>query len=119
VTLKKNVMVITAGKREVGVSTVCRGFQRDGIFRQGWSAPSVRQRATRNSAKGGIPKRAFSVAKVAERNTKGATILKIWEGRGGPHSADKPVILKQEYEAHEKGRHQERAEDRDQAVHRL
>ena len=45
-------------------------------------APSVRQRATRKSAKGGIPKRAFSVAKAAERNTKGAIILKIWGTRG-------------------------------------
>ena len=39
-------------------------------------APSVRLSATRKSAKGGIPKRAFKVAKVAERNTKGDKILK-------------------------------------------
>jgi hypothetical protein len=45
-------------------------------------APSVRQRATRKSAKGGIPKRAFSVANAAERNTKGAMILKIWGTKG-------------------------------------
>ena len=41
-------------------------------------APSVRQSAIRNNANGGIPKRALSVAKAAERKTKGATILKIW-----------------------------------------
>src|ERR1700679_3259613 len=41
-------------------------------------APSVRLSAIRNSANGGIPKRALSVAKAAERKTKGATILKIW-----------------------------------------
>jgi hypothetical protein len=42
------------------------------------AAPSVRLSAIRNNANGGIPKRALSVAKAAERNTKGATILKIW-----------------------------------------
>jgi hypothetical protein len=41
-------------------------------------APSVRLSAIRNNANGGIPKRALSVAKAAERKTKGATILKIW-----------------------------------------
>jgi hypothetical protein len=41
-------------------------------------APSVRLRAIKNKANGGIPKRALSVAKAAERKTKGATILKIW-----------------------------------------
>jgi len=50
-------------------------------------APSVRQRATRKSAKGGIPKRAFSVAKAAERNTKGAMILKIYGAKGRLHPA--------------------------------
>jgi hypothetical protein len=41
-------------------------------------APSVRLSAIRNNANGGIPKRALSVAKAAERKTKGATIFKIW-----------------------------------------
>jgi hypothetical protein len=41
-------------------------------------APSVRLSAIRNNANGGIPKRALSVAKAAERKTKGETILKIW-----------------------------------------
>ena len=39
-------------------------------------APSVRLSATRKSAKGGIPKRPFRVAKAAERKTKGDKILK-------------------------------------------
>jgi hypothetical protein len=39
-------------------------------------APSVRLSATKKSAKGGIPKRAFRVAKAAERKTKGDRILK-------------------------------------------
>ena len=41
-------------------------------------APSVRLSAIKNNANGGIPKRALSVAKAAERKTKGAMILKIW-----------------------------------------
>ena len=50
------------------------------VFRckQQVAAPSVRLSAIRNNANGGIPKRALSVAKAAERKTKGATILKIW-----------------------------------------
>jgi len=39
-------------------------------------APSVRLSAIRKSAKGGIPKRAFRVAKAAERKTKGEKTLK-------------------------------------------
>jgi hypothetical protein len=39
--------------------------------------PSVRLSAIRKSANGGIPKRALSVAKAAERKTNGAIILKI------------------------------------------
>jgi hypothetical protein len=40
-------------------------------------APSVRLRAIRKSANGGIPKRALSVATAADKKTKGAMILKI------------------------------------------
>jgi len=76
VTLKKNVIVITASQR---------GKKREGEDqRQGHSvarqvvAPSVRLSAIRKSANGGIPKRALSVANAAERKTKGAMILKIW-----------------------------------------
>lgn len=82
-------------------------------------APSVRLSAIRNSANGGIPKRALSVAKAADRKTKGATILKIW------------VIvfrLPSEYDiywergiegTHEEGCHQEWVKFRNQSIHRL
>ena len=68
-TLKKNVIVITT----------CEGvnlLHRQSETKKQVGAPSVRPSATRKSANGGIPKRAFRVAKAAERKTKGERILK-------------------------------------------
>lgn len=59
-----------------------------------------------------MPKRAFSVAKAAERNTKGAMILKIWG------DCVEPTRRQHATDAHEEGCHQEGAEYRDQAIHR-
>jgi hypothetical protein len=55
------------------------------------------------------------VAKAAERNTKGAMILKIW----GPHLVDKRGKKLGKIRAHEEGGHQKRVEYRDQPIHRL
>jgi hypothetical protein len=76
--LKKKVIVITVSQKKkkggIGVGeTSCLLVGNKQII-----APSVRLSAIRNNANGGIPKRALSVAKAAERKTNGATILKIW-----------------------------------------
>lgn len=66
-------------------------------------APSVRLSAIRNNANGGIPKRALSVAKAAERNTKGATILKIWVTEFSIPSERVRFLGEREKETHEEG----------------
>jgi len=75
VTLKKNVIVITASPPPKSMGLVRLSFWLQG---NQVVVPSVRLSAIRNSAKGGIPKRALSVAKAAARKTNGAIILKIW-----------------------------------------
>lgn len=82
VTLKKNVIVITVCGEERINGVVSGTWVLDSLFERATRAPSVRQSATKKSAKGGMPNRAFSVANAAERNTKGATILNIWGLRG-------------------------------------
>ena len=82
-------------------------------------APSVRLSAIRNNANGGIPKRALSVAKAAERKTKGAMTLKIWATVFNLPSKYCISWKRGTKATHEEGCHQEWVKFRDQSIYRL